>query len=159
MKNLKKILGLVLVAILLTTSVGTSTAQAISWKEWPYGKYKGVPTTDWDEYATNNRLVWQYLSDTSNAYDEYVYTYVKGSTLKTKILLKRTKTKNKYKSKIYKNENGPSGNYTGKYYAIIKLKGKYAYLYWYDQMKNGKYKKQDVIYKYKRYKAMSKNVG
>ena len=152
MKNLKKILGLFLAAILLTTSVGTSTAQAISWKEWPYGKYKGVATEKWDTFSKNNRIEWGYGSDAPDEYDESISMYKKGSTTRTEMSFKRV-SKNKYKSKVYKYEITKD-----KYYCIIKLKGKYLYFYWYDQKKNGKYKKTET-FKYKRYKVMSKNVS
>lgn len=151
MKNLKKIIGFVLLAAILVVSVGTST-QAVSWKEWPYGKYKGVPSSEWDTFVKDNRISWEYYSDVPDAYDECISMYKKGSKTKTVMSFKRV-SKNKYKSKVYTDSTKE------KYYCVIKLKGKYLYLYWYNQKKNGKYKKSKYVDKYKRYKSMSKNVG
>lgn len=152
MKNLKKIIGLVLILSIVAVSAAGTQAQAISWKEWPYGKYKGVPSSEWDTFVKDNRIEWGYGSDVPDAYDESISMYKKGSKTRTEMSFKRV-SKNKYKSKVY------TDSAKEKYYCVIKLKGKYLYLYWYNQKKNGKYKKSKYVDKYKKYKSISKNVS
>ena len=153
MKHLKKFIGLLLIAILLVTSVGTSV-QAAKWITWPYGTYKGST-----KKLKNERLEWYFATDAPDEYDQCILLYEKGYKKNGwDLLFKKTKTVNKYKSDIYLWPYDDNGDYNGQFYCTITVKSKSLILKWYDLKKNGKYKLYDTD-KYKIQKRMNKNIG
>lgn len=155
MKNLKKFIGLVLAAILLTTSVETS-ANAASWIKWPYGTYKGTGSNK------SLKLDWGFISNPdyflthNEKYDQTVQVYYLYSGERysyydeaSSMVFKKTKTTNKYKSKQY----GMKGARNVPRYFTITVKSKsLVFKEYYDG------KKVDTI-KFKLQKRLSKNVS
>lgn len=155
MKNLKKIIGILLALALVVTSVtaGTMKAQAYDYDAWPYGTWKCT-----DEYLTNCRIAWQFATEVEDNYDECVmmYTGSFNKALETNdwMMFKKI-AKNKYKSKKYKFDGT-----NDKFYCVIKRNGNKMTLYWYDySKKKKKYIKSKTVNHYKRIKKLSHNVG
>ncbi len=146
MKNLKKFIGLLLIAILLVTSVGTS-AEAAKWNNWPYGTYKRITN---DKYMKNERLDFGFGTDGVGNYPDSIWIYFKDDLGSGEgYAFKRTKTVNKYKSKYYPLR----GDSKKSRYFTLKVSGKKIIL------KEVYYGKVIDTTKYKLIKKLSKNIS